>query len=768
VIEGVLAPFLALRAAWSGERAPSDPFELPALLVGSLDRCVQRLASDLDPTRLAIVAVGGYGRGELCLQSDVDLMLLGEAASTQARSIFYPFWNAHLKVGHSVRTVREAIGGAAENLQTLCSLISARLVWGSEPAFSDMRAGLATLLRRQRASLGELLAEEERLVRLAEPFFLQEPVLKTGRGGLRSLHRIDWMRRRTDLLTDSISSDPLPNERRQLLAVRNALHAIQGSPRDRYAIDLREAVGRWLGREPMEVCFETYAAIRRIDDLAWEEWGDPPPLGADPVVAAGRWLMGAVRGRWLGSTGRSRTPLRAALETLRAPEVGRLQNGLELGPWAASDRDALVELLANGSRGWWAFRQLESVGWVKEVLPEIAKTVALPQRAPFHSHPVDSHLWRTVHEVVSLTSGGDPWCGELAEELGSLDELLLAAWLHDIGKAFPGSHAEVGARVATALLERLGFEGGTVELVGRAVLLHLLLFRTATRADLDDPAVIRRVGEEVGDGRMLALLSILTVADGRATSVWSEWTETLLRTLVARVRGHLEGVEPEDEAISDPILAAHVAAMPDGYLRRFGLEMASHHAHLAEPAPGDGEVRLEAFASSSLPSVVAVARDRPGLLAMIAGVLSLHNLNVLEARISTRKDGVAIDTFRVEDALGTGAVGIARWTRVRADLAAAARGELDLAERLQKRNPATGAPAEVEIDTARSMVTVRTSDRVGLLHDLAAALARLGLDIHLAKVTTRGGQAIDVFGLGAHSVPPTRLKEALLSAIAGD
>jgi [protein-PII] uridylyltransferase len=780
---GPTGRLLEIRAKWAEPTAFAEPTELPALLTDEVDSVLTELADGLDSSAMALVAIGGYGRGELCLHSDIDLMLLGEIDPRAIRAVLYPLWDSHLKVGHSVRTVREALTAAADNLTTFCSLLTGRLVWGDPGLLAELDAGLSAALRRQRMPMVELLAEEERRLRLEEPFFIQEMNVKTSRGGLRSLHRIDWKLRRQHLLGGEEGADPARRERRLLLAVRNALHAVSGRAHDRLAFDLREAAGRWLGRSAVDLCADLFQAARNVDDLAWDVWGDPPPIGNDPVATAGARLVAAVRGRWARPGGRPATALAVALRALEGSSVRRLTS-VELGSdtngasraWSEADRNALVELLANGGRGWWAFRQLETSGWVGDALPEWPAVVSLPQMAPFHLHPVDSHLWRTVDEAIDITGGGNPWCTDMAEELGSIDELLLAAWLHDIGKGAPGDHSQVGASLSRALLARVGFGGSTVDLVSEAVAHHLLLVRTATREDLDDPAVIEQVARVVGDEQLLSVLALLTVADSLATGpgMWTEWTESLVRSLVLRVKKKLAG--PGDhqlEELDDPALATHVAGMPPGYLRRFGREMAQRHHRLADPIPEPEEVRLGVFGSSTLPSVVVVTRDRPGLLATVAGVFSLHNLNVLEARVATRQDGVAIDSFRLDDALGSGAVGNPRWTGVRADLESAVRDEIDLEGRLRAKAVAYHGsrpvgPPSVEVRASEGVIlTVRGQDRVGLLHDVARSITSLGVDIRLAKVSTRGAEVLDVFQLEPGPVSIEEIRAAVSSALEG-
>ncbi|HEY6627866.1 MAG TPA: hypothetical protein VI193_02655, partial [Acidimicrobiia bacterium] len=191
-----------LRASWSGHQAPGDPADLPRALTEAVDALIVEVAEGLDASDWAVVATGGYGRSEMCLQSDIDIMILGNPAPGVVRQMFYPLWDTGMKVGHSVRSLKEAIVGATESMETLCSLLSARLVLGDPQLLERLESQIAQLLRRQRAFV-DMLGLEELRIREREPFFLQEMDLKTGRSGLRSVHRLDWVRRRNELIGES-------------------------------------------------------------------------------------------------------------------------------------------------------------------------------------------------------------------------------------------------------------------------------------------------------------------------------------------------------------------------------------------------------------------------------------------------------------------------------------------------------------------------------------------------------------------------------------
>jgi [protein-PII] uridylyltransferase len=258
--------------------------------------------------------------------------------------------------------------------------------------------------------------------------------------------------------------------------------------------------------------------------------------------------------------------------------------------------------------------------------------------------------------------------------------------------------------------------------------------------------------------------------------MWSPWKESLLRGLVTKAATLLAGIATEaPDRMIDEVQAllpelprqdtlAHVAGMPPGYLGRFGPEVVASHLRLTHPPLAPTEVRTTVVRGAPVSNLVVAARDRPGLLATVAGALALHNLSVVEARVVTRNDGLAIDTFRVLDARGADMVGQGRWPGVRETLERAFAGSLDLESRLaEKRTPPSKNGMEIRI--IGSTIEVRAPDRVGLLHDLALALTTLGLEIALAKIDTRAGEAVDVFEVRrADQVTEEEIRTALWGA----
>jgi len=693
------------------------------LLTSTLDNAIREIASDLDPD-LTVVAVGGYGRGELSLFSDVDLLLLhdrrdpGDAASV----LFRPLWDAGLRVGHSVRHIAEAVVAARSGFDTYTTLLTGRWLSGDVGLFDRLHRTVASVTRAR--PLRRYLVAEERERRRRNPYLVMEVDVKSGRGGLRTLHGFEWERRREEMI-GRFSPPPGPEEaeaRRTLLAVRNALHAAAGRAHDAFTYELREHAARWLDMDPYDLASRLVETTQQVDHLANIRW---PELLDEPSRKERRQ--------------RRRRPPRTR-EGVSPAELAELLRGGEEG------RHRLLPLL-------------------DEVIPAWPQIIAVPQLEPFHDHPVVAHLWRTVDEMQALIHN-DPHYAAIAEEVGSADLLTLAAFLHDIGKGQDGDHSVIGAEIARDFCRRMRITGSDALLLGDAVRHHLLLARAATRRDLDDPAVIDEVADAVGSLRLLQVLYLLTVADSRATGpgVWNRWKEVLVRTLFLRVASRFGAGAPlrlgtsREEILAvagperRPVLEAHLDGLPDEYLRSNTVTDVLWHISLVSDLTEDA--RLDIRPRDVADSAVVVGRGRRDLRRLVAQSFAANGIDVLEARMMTRDDGVVLDTFRLRPDRKDGRVGESQWEAVQADLRGALAGSVDLGEKVAARLQAYSSvtpppiPPDVKVEIqgrGQAVVRVQCADRIGRLAEIIAALEDAGLEIRLAKVDGRLGMAVDTF-----------------------
>ncbi|MGI8778408.1 MAG: ACT domain-containing protein, partial [Acidimicrobiales bacterium] len=403
------------------------------------------------------------------------------------------------------------------------------------------------------------------------------------------------------------------------------------------------------------------------------------------------------------------------------------------GPWPPEVRQALIDLLGSGDQLVELFEALDHYGVWARLFPEWAPVRSRPQRNAYHRFTVDRHLVEATRNAAAIR-----------DRVERPDLLLVGALLHDIGKGYPGDHSEVGADLTQAIATRMGFPADDVEVLARLVRLHLLLPDVAARRDLDDPGTINSVAAKVGDVQTLELLSALTEADSQATgdAAWSPWRRTLLGELVDRVRLRIEGRphHPPPDASRD-----------DELLGRAG-----------EGVLVVGEDR----------SVKVVAPDQPGLLSAIAGVLSLNGLGVVTATVGADRDGMVVDSFRVDPVFSRAP----DWASVEHDLNRVLAGEVSLRERLRakaqtyaRRSPVAATPVETgvvfdnDLSEVSTVLEVRAPDAIGLLYRITSMLAGLDLDIRHATVSTVGHQAVDGFYVtdasGAKLTDPDRLRE---------
>ena len=688
-----------------------------------------------DAATVALVAVGGYGRRELCPNSDLDLVLLHRGRrdiKTVAERIWYPIWDAGIGLDHSVRTPRDVSSVAADDLRAALGLLDLRFVAGDASLANPVAAQMRELWHRGSANRLDALrdAVERRHAEHGDVAFLLEPDVKEGRGGLRDAALFQALR-----IADPALPDPPPSvvdAVDELLRVRVALHRSAGRALDRLLLQEQDAIAVDLNRVDADQLMSSVAAAGRA--ISWwsdEMWRRAIRDGRGQRRSAAQELPGGLLLRDgeidLGLTAdRDDAALSlvvaeaaarhaAAISPAALEELAAMTSALG-DRWSDRARHALVALLDAGQSAIPVIETLDQAGLMVRILPEWHAVRSKPQRNAYHRFTVDRHLCETAANAAGLT-----------RTVGRPDLLLVGALLHDIGKGFPGDHTEVGIDLVDVIGTRMGFPSADVEVLKSLVRHHLLLADVATRRDLDDPATAESVAAAVADREVLDLLAALTEADSQATgpSAWGSWKQGLVRDLVQRVAARLDGVVPST-----------AGAFPDDEQRAL-LER-------GEQAVITG------------PPVVVVAIDRPGLFSRVAGTLALHGLDVRSAQAATGDNGFAIEVFDVE----AGPAGWPQPDRLERDLQRAVAGRLALEARLADRARAyavpggrTGAarPTEARVlvhqdaSASATVLEVRAPDAIGVLYRITRALSDLAVDVKRAIVSTLGHEVVDAF-----------------------
>ncbi len=691
---------------------------------------------------VAVVAVGGYGRGELTPYGDVDVVLVHDDAvptaevDRLAEGLWYPLWDQGLKLDHAVRSASGMREAARSDFKVAMGWLDARTVAGDtglvlrlrSEVLADWRAGARTTVEELRLDRSR---REQRAGWLA---YVAVPDLKESAGGLRDAVVL------RGLVATWLVDAPLgevESLRSELLDVRDVLHAVSARATDRLDPQLAEDVAAELGVTRAELQVRVRDAGRRLDHVGRLTWRRlqqtlslsasrsprdvartaqvAPGVGRDGDEVAGEIVLTAGAdpadsvlalraAATAAQAGLPLSPTTAAALAAAAPTASATDT-----PWDARARRALVDLLTAGPGLVDVWHELDVVGLVDHWLPEWADIRLRGSSSPVHRYTIDRHSIET--------------CVQAGAHLRTVDRpdlLTVAALLHDIGKGREGDHSEVGEPMARDVALRWGFTEGDAEVVAALVRWHLLLPTVATRRDIEDPSTAMNVAEIVRTESFLDLLAALSHADGAATSseARSRWRRGLIDGLVEKVRVVLTG---EGDVKVDAY-----EGWPD---------------QLPFPSlTGVDGVRVEVVEHQGGSLLTIVAPDAPGLLARLAGALALAGIDLHSLRTVTR-DGFAVSMWE------TPRSDVDRQIvadRVRLVLA----GDVDLDLRLDR--PAKGdddprVRLVARANLTATMLEVRALDRRGLIYLVARAVHASGASIRSAHVSTFGAEVRDVF-----------------------
>ncbi len=697
------------------------------------DACSQLRITD----GVALLAVGGYGRGELAPFSDLDLIIVHDsyrAIDELAGKVWYPIWDTRIKLGHGVRTRKETLKICSDDLDVATSMMTARVLAGDLAFATSLIAETHSQVRYAgKRWLGQLHGRVlQRHIDAGEVAFYLEPDLKEGLGGLRDIHALWWAIAAGFQVSPS-DQRALDECHETLTAARVGLHRVTKRAGDILHLQDQDAVAQSIGVSSADDLMATIAgAGRRVAWIADEAWArlDPPvsiresPIAVAPGVQLhdGAIQLTADALPLDDPTLMLRVATAAARHNARIDRVSLDRLGEETplwpDPWPAGASDDLVALLLEGERAIPVIESLDQRNLLVKLLPEWEPVRSKPQRNAYHRYTVDRHLWQTAANAATLAS-----------RVSRPDLLVLGALFHDLGKGYPGDHTEAGVDLFSRIGPRMGLSTDDCELVSAMIEHHLLLPDVATRRDLSDDATITNVAATVGSPVLLELLSALTEADSLATgaSAWGSWKAELMSTLVERV-GHVLG---------------------GGDVHEVTWRLFPNADVLELMAAGVLAIR------TSADRITVVSSDRPGTFSKVAGVLALQGLDVLGAEAHSDEQGMAASEFHVQVDDGE----IIDWQPVLINLERVMRDELALDARLaeradtyrRRRSLVARAPAPASVrfdDTASSNATfleVRAPDRIGILRGMTKAIADTGLDIRHARIQTLGNEVIDSF-----------------------
>ena len=598
-------------------------------------RQLHPLATPTEGERLAVIAVGGYGRAEMAPFSDVDILFLTPWkltpwAESVIESMLYIFWDLHLKIGHSLRTVKDCLRLAESDYTIRTALLEHRFIGGHEPLADELQRRLWRDLFRStgRDFIEAKLAErDERHAKQGGQRYVVEPNVKEGKGGLRDLHALFWIAKYLRGVRDAAELvdggtftraeyDQFARARTFLLAVRCHLHLLAGRAVDQLTFDRQVEVAERMGyrdgggRRAVEHFMQDYfrhatrvGELTRIFLTELEERHVKTAPTLQRLLARRRRARAPYRidGNRL-NVGDVEAFLADPLNLLRifeeglrtgvlihphamrlvAANLGRIDDAMRNDPEA--NRIFLDIMLKHGdpARG---LRRMNELGLIAAFVPEFAPIVAMMQFNMYHHYTVDEHTIQCISTLAQIERG------ELKEELpiasgilaGGLDRklLYLALFLHDIGKGREEDHSVLGARIARKLAPRFGLKPAEVETVEWLVRNHLLMSDVAQKRDLADLRTVTGFAKAVKSKKRLDLLTVLTVCDirGVGPGVWNNWKAQLLRQLYRTTEAALEtGIEALSRESQEAEAKAAVREALAGWERRkLRDELARHY-----------------------------------------------------------------------------------------------------------------------------------------------------------------------------------------------
>ena len=778
--------------------------------------------------RLTVMAVGGYGRGEMAPHSDVDIAFLTPGKQTPwceqvIEAMLYFLWDLGLKVGHSSRSLDDMVRMAKSDLTICTALLEGRYVWGDQELFAEARrkfwAEVAQGTERQFVT-DKLAERNERHKRLGDSRYVVEPNVKEGKGGLRDLHTLYWIgkyihkvRDASELVAVGLLTRPeyraFQKAENFFWAVRCHLHAITRRAEDRLTFDLQREVAARMGYSDrpgkrgverfMQYFFLQAKVVGNLTGVFLaqldEQFAKKQPRG---LLAGFRARKRLVKGYPVFG-GRIAAPADNWFveDPVRLIEIFVLADseGLLIHPdtMRLITRDVravdavrkdpranalFMDLLTSRNDPETVLRWFNEAGVFGRFVPEFGRVNAQMQFDMYHHYTVDEHTIRAIGLLARIEKGelkGEhPLAHGIIHKIQSRPVLYTAVLLHDIAKGRGGDHSVLGAEIALRLCPRFGLDQDDTELVSWLVRTHLTMSATAFKRDLADWKTITDFVATVESVERLRQLTLLTIVDIRAVGpgTWNGWKRQLLHELYdaaeERLRlGHAQHGREERVAAKKRRVAERLGKagkLVDGVGKQLGdaywiaepediiaMNLVQMDANKGTPLA----IATEYDAARAATLVMVLAADHPGLFYRIAGGIHLAGGNIIDARIHTARNGMAVDNFLVQDPLGRPFMEESQLARLKTMITDALANRVKLVPQLaarplaRPRADAFEVRPRVEFDNQASnrftVVEVSARDRPALLNRLARALFEGKLIVHSAHIATYGERAVDTF-----------------------
>lgn len=843
-----------------GNRAKGDLSFLFDQVIRIVHDAAARAYPVSNPTtadRLAVVAVGGYGRGELAPYSDIDLLFLFPWKQTAhgeqiVEYMLYMLWDLGLKVGHSTRSIEDCVRLAKRDLTIRTALLEARFLWGEQTLFLEMRKAYSDQVisgATMEFVTGKLAERDARHEKMGDSRYYVEPNIKDGKGGLRDLQTLYWIAKfayQVDSVADLVDREVLTKaearnfskDQNFLWSVRFHLHYISGRAEERLTFDVQTRISERMGyaeragASGVERFMKHYYIVAKdVGDLtrifcaAIEAENMSRPIIRLPRLRRSRDLMGFEIDRDRLTVADENQFADDPVALIRLFYVAH-NEGLDIHPHALrlvtqnlkridknmrEDPEAnrmFVEMATSIDSPEVVLTRMNEAGVFGKFLRDFGRVVGQTQHDMYHVYTVDEHTIQAIGLLAKIERGDlkkeHPVSSEVIHKISSRRALYLAVLFHDIAKGRGGDHSVLGARVAKRVCPRLGLDPEESETVEWLVAEHLIMSDVAQKRDLNDPKTIDDFVEKVQSPERLRLLLCLTVVDMRATgpNVWNNWKAQLLRELYHGAGDVMSGGQLTDaradrvaaakERLRDALadwseadIEAHMDRGYAGYWLTFDTETLTHHARMMREAEQEKlplSIRTRVRVDIDVTELTIFTQDHPGLFSRVAGAISAVDANIVDAKAFTTPQGMALDTFWLQDNNATALSASGALAKLTVQIERALAGQMKRSEPQAQRTfvperiKVFKVPPRVIIDNrasaAHTVIEINGRDRPGFLYLVTGALFSLSLQISSAKISTFGERAVDVFYVKdsfgmkiTHDARLAKIRKTLLEAI---
>ena len=787
-----------------------------------VDAALRQLFADAGGADLhvAVIALGGYGRRHLCLQSDIDLLVLfestiGHKEERFLRALLHPLWDLGVVIGHQVRELEDFKRLETDNAEFLLALLDARPVAGARSLFDRFRTRFHTASTHAYILKSLLELIDQRHAAFNSTLYQLEPDVKEAPGALRDLTATKTIALLTDpLLLRRGPADPARVDQAEdfLLRVRSTLHLDAGRNQNVLSHDMQERTADLLGypgaepRQRVERLMSDYFRHARIvaRALDWARKSAPVPVGPnlglsrdgirflDPILAArnpATWI-GAFQAAIDHSTDVSDEALSCVQQ-----HVDRYRAD-DFFPEPA-DRAALLRLLTPRDGLYARLSEMHDCGLLGRVFPEFQAISWRVVRDFYHKYTVDEHTLLTIRNlerIASTTRSERLRFRNILTAVAQPELLVLSLLLHDVGKWRDDDHALESVRMAVDVLDRLHVTGEARETVLFLIREHLRMSLVAFRRDTEDPEIVKNFAAFIGTEERLKMLCLMTLVDVEAVSpeTLTAWKEELLWRLYVDTYNHLtqrygdeliernqagldELLKQRPDDLSPAEITRFLEGLPQRYLQLFSREAIYRHVRLARDIHPD-EVHLSLERSDAAIWTLAVATlDKPFLFSNICGVLSSFGMNIIRGHALTNPNGLVLDVFQFTDDERFLELNPEAHQQVLHLLETVVSGKEDVTRLLSGREQsvlhaktASRFAPVVRTDNDASgrytILDIVANNALGLLYRISRVISRHGCDVDLVLIATEGGKAIDVFHITKAGAKLTETEQQALTS----